>query len=267
MLPFALAVGLIHNVFLVHDDIEDGDRFRRDREALRARVGTELALDTSDWMLARAYALVDETPGDDGLRGRLYRAMTDTRVTTADGQAPDLTQRASASLDIDQYLETASMKTGRDFALAWVGAALVAGRSLAECEPLWNAGRRLGASFQVCDDLIDLTLDKGRVEIGCDIREGKPTVLLAYALEAPLARGERERLLHVLALPRDETARDDVEWVARLYRRCGAIERAERLGRRLTTQGLRAFEAAAWLPPGMVADVRRLASVILRRRL
>lgn len=265
-LPFALAVELFHNVFLVHDDMEDGDRTRRGRDALWARVGSDLALNASDWMLARAYALIDETPGSEVLRAALTRAATRTLLTTAEGQALDLSSRALPTLDVDAYLRIAEKKTGRYFALAWVGAALVSGWTLDECEALWDSGRGLGAAFQVCDDLIDLTPGKGRDAAGCDVREGKATVLLAYALDADLTEVDRARLLGILAKPREQTHDEDVTWVTDLYRDTGAVAAAQRLSRRLTERGLAAFERLPRLPAGLGDEVRDLAGLLLKRR-
>ncbi|MFQ5654517.1 MAG: polyprenyl synthetase family protein, partial [Planctomycetota bacterium] len=51
-MPFAVAVEMLHNAFLIHDDIEDGDEFRRDCPALWARFGIPIALNVADLLHA-----------------------------------------------------------------------------------------------------------------------------------------------------------------------------------------------------------------------
>src|SRR5487761_1472144 len=56
-LPFATALELLHNAFLVHDDIQDGSMHRRGRPALHVEHGTPLALNAGDALAAQANAL------------------------------------------------------------------------------------------------------------------------------------------------------------------------------------------------------------------
>jgi geranylgeranyl pyrophosphate synthase len=73
--------------------------------------------------------------------------------------------------------------------------------------------------------MIDLTEGKGRGgEVGCDIREGKPSIFFAHALEAlPAGDPRRAALVAAIVKPREETRPDDVQRVMDLYREVGAF--------------------------------------------
>lgn len=266
-LPFALAVELLHNVFLIHDDIEDGDTFRRGQPTLWSAFGVATALNVADYMLAEAYRLVTAVPASEVLRQQLLEIFTSTYRTTVEGQALDLVSRGGAGLTLDHYEQICSRKTGRYLALGWVGAALVAGRSLDAASELWEVGEHLGPAFQICDDLLDLTAGKGRGgEIGCDVREGKPSFLVAFALESPgLNAVDRTRLLSVLGKPRSETTTEDVQWAIDLFESVGATRGAEEALRERMRRGIRRFEAISWIPSRAVDTFRMIADYLSNR--
>ncbi|MGE3165354.1 MAG: polyprenyl synthetase family protein [Planctomycetota bacterium] len=267
VLPFALAVELLHNVFLVHDDIEDGDTFRRGKPTLWAAAGLEDALNVSDYMLAEAYRLVAAVHGSPATRVELLEIFADTHRITVEGQALDLDCRADPGLTLSLYEEIISRKTGRYLALGWVGAAMIAGVPLADASALWEVGAHLGPAFQIRDDLLDLTRGKGRGgEIGCDIREGKPSFLVAFTLESPSTDSEsRDRLLEILARPRAQTGSDDVRWVIELFDRVGAIRAAEQAAARRTFLGIERFEAIPWIPSRGAQTFRMIAEYLSNR--
>ena len=226
--PFALAVEILHNMFLIHDDIEDGDTMRRDEPAAWVKFGVPNALNAGDYLLAAAVqlALQGELPPE--LKLRLASLLVGTALRTIEGQALDINLRAAAEFSVDDYLRIARLKTGRYLVLGMAGAAVICGAPEAVVDQLWALGDLLGPAFQIRDDIIDLTQGKGRGgEIGCDIREGKPSILYAYALQHAGA-AERERLIAVMAARREETSAADVGWVIDLYERLGAIEFARR---------------------------------------
>jgi len=136
----------------------------------------------------------------------------------------------------------ADLKTGRYLVLGMVGGAIIAGAPQRLVDTLWSLGRTLGPAFQIRDDIIDLTAGKGRGgEIGCDIKEGKASMMYARALEM-CGQADRARLLAIMAKPREKTTAKDVQWVIALYRRTGAIEFAQEYANRLVQRALRVIE-------------------------
>lgn len=248
-LDFAVAVELLHNMFLVHDDVEDGDEVRRDRPALWVKYGLAHAVNAGDYLLGAAYQAVLRAPGDPARRCRLLDAFNATVLRTIEGQALDIASRADPNWTVEAYRHMVELKTGWYLSLGMVGAAILAGAGDAAVAHLEAFGRCAGPAFQVRDDVLDLTPGKGRGgQIGSDVREGKASILYAHALQAA-APDERERLVAIMARPRPETTDADVAWVLDLYRRTGALEFARRFSEDLLREA-KAHIAALPLRPG-----------------
>jgi geranylgeranyl pyrophosphate synthase len=234
-MPFALATEILHNFFLIHDDIEDGDTMRRDRETLWKHLGIPNALNISDFLIAKAYQLLAGCPLPPKVVLLLLRIYSDAFERTVEGQALDINLRGCADVTLETYFRIVQLKTAYYLALTWVGGAVVAGVEEDALEPLWELGRCLGPAFQIRDDIIDMTQGKGRGgEVGCDLREGKPSIFFAYVLDRKKGTdAERRRLVEIVSKPREETTAGDVEWAIAFYRRVGAIEHAEEEARSL----------------------------------
>ncbi|MFQ5655697.1 MAG: polyprenyl synthetase family protein, partial [Planctomycetota bacterium] len=182
-------------------------------------------------------------------------------------QALDLEGRADPSFTLERYEEIIRKKTGRYLALGWVGAALIAGWEPERARAFWAVGDHLGPAFQIRDDLLDLTTGKGRGgEVGCDIREGKPSILFAHALcSADLEEKQRCRLLEILGRPRDETGPDDVAWVIELYRLLGSLEFAAQEARRRAARGIDAFCSLEGIPAAGARPIEEIAAYLSER--
>lgn len=246
-LPFALAAEMLHNLLLIHDDIEDGDTMRRDRETLWAHLGVANAINIGDYLIASAYRILLSSPLDPQTVVRLLKVYSMTFEKTVEGQALDINLRACATFDIAQYFRIVQLKTAYYLTFNLVGGAIVAGIDGPVIDQLWELGRCLGPAFQIRDDTIDLTRGKGRGgEIGCDIREGKPSIFFAHALET-IQEGDPDRtcLLEILGKPREDTTTADVRRVVEIYKRADSLEFAEAESSRLID---RAFSIIDRLP-------------------
>jgi geranylgeranyl pyrophosphate synthase len=246
-LPFALAAEILHNLLLIHDDIEDGDTMRRDQKTLWAELGMANAINVGDYLIAHAYRILQRSPLDPPRVLRLLEIFTLTFQRTVEGQALDINLRGSEDFDVGRYFEIVQLKTAYYLTFNLVGGAVVAGIDGEVIARLWELGRCLGPAFQIRDDRIDLTQGKGRGgEVGCDIREGKPSIFFAHALERlPPGDPDRRALLEAIRKPRQETTDEDVAMVMGLYERIGALGFADAECRRLIE---RAFEIIDDLP-------------------
>jgi len=260
---FAAAVEILHNMLLVHDDIEDEDTMRRDVPTVWVRYGVPNAVNVGDYLLARAYDLV--LAGDVGPEAKLelVRAFTLTFTRTVEGQALDINSRADDHFTVDQYLRIVELKTGYYLALGMVGGAIIAGADERAVSALWELGRTMGPAFQIRDDVIDLTAGKGRGgAIGSDIREGKPSVLYAHALAAAGPQ-DAKRLVRIMAGPRDGTSDEDVRWAIDLYYACGAIDFARGKAEDLIAEAQAAVEGLSFADP---QRMKQLVAYMAERR-
>ncbi|MCF6148280.1 MAG: polyprenyl synthetase family protein [Candidatus Kuenenia sp.] len=226
-LSFALAIEVLHNMFLMHDDIEDGDTVRRDQPTVWVKYGTANAINAGDYLLACAYRSTLASPVDLEKKLKLLEVLTLTYEKTVEGQALDINARAAEDFTVDEYMKMVELKTGYYLACGMVGGAIVSGVSDEVVKKIWMLGKNMGPAFQIRDDLIDLTHGKGRGGvIGSDIKEGKASFLYSYVLQ--IASGEQKKKLREIMLkPREETTTDDIAWVLGMYRQYDAMKYAQ----------------------------------------
>ncbi len=259
---FAAAVELMHNMFLMHDDIADGDEIRRDKPAVWKQFGLGNGINAGDYLLAAALKAVRQSHVDPSVCSRLTELFIATLLRTIEGQALDINQRCDARFTVEDYLRTTELKTGHYLVLGMLGGALIAGAPEVTIQSLKKLGENMGPAFQIRDDLIDLTAGKGRGGvIGSDIREGKASVLYAHALAHSMP-DEQERLLEIMARPREETTDEEVSWVVDLYMRCGSPVFASETADALIAK---AHEVLDYLPIEQQPALRELASYMAER--
>ncbi|MCB9680043.1 MAG: polyprenyl synthetase family protein [Alphaproteobacteria bacterium] len=220
--PWAAACELLHNASLVHDDLQDGDTVRRSRPTIWTVYGADQAINAGDLLLMLPTLAIGDLDVADALKWRLASCLARHGARTAAGQAQEMALRALDRLDFDSYLTAASGKTAGLFGLPVEGAALLAGHSDTDAQRLARPFEVLGLVYQLIDDVVDLYGDKGRNEIGADIREGKVSALVV----AHLARHPHDRiwLAGVLRTPREQTTDDMVERAVARFAEGGALD-------------------------------------------
>jgi geranylgeranyl diphosphate synthase type II len=215
----AAALELLHNAFLVHDDVEDESEFRRGRPTLNVLCGVPIAVNVGDALALLALrALMDN-------RLRLGARVTLAVLTEAqhmaresiEGQAIELGWRRDNTLQLTEsdYLHMVLKKTCwyTTISPARIGS-LVAGGLEHDLERFVRFGFFLGAAFQIQDDVLNLAACDERYgkEADGDIREGKRTLMLIRLLQLATAP-ERERVSEFLTLPRAARTAADVAWI------------------------------------------------------
>ena len=246
----AAALELLHNAFLVHDDVEDESDERRGRPTLNALHGIAIAVNVGDALtLLGLRALLDnrETLGPRLAFAVLEEAERMARESV-EGQAIELGWRADNALHIsdDDYLVMVLKKTCWYTTIFPLRAgALIGGARGVDPEQLLRFGFFLGAAFQIRDDLLNLEGDAVRYgkEIGGDLWEGKRTLMLVHLLRSATA-AERGRLSRFLATSRAERTAGDVEWVRQRMADYGCLDHARRVAHALAGAARHEFEAA-----------------------
>jgi len=245
ILPFAAACEVLHNWFLVHDDIEDGDKVRRDKPAMWVKYGLAHAINAGDYMAQKVYELIlnSRKYGVDNEKTMdLLEAMVQTSLRTAEGQAMDINMRSASPSEKD-YMDMVIGKTAHYLTVPMVGAAILAGRK--ELIPkLVEFGMAIGPAFQIADDVLDLTEGKGRGEIGRDIKEGKKSILVIHCL-GKCSETEKRELLVILNKKPEETSGEDVLVAKHLFEKYGSTDYARKKADGLKGQ---AMETAKSVP-------------------
>lgn len=229
LLGIAVAIELLHNAFLVHDDVADGSEMRRGRPTLAARYGLAAALNAGDGLaivagqvLRRATRRLDRDMAD-----LVWGEFDTMALRTLEGQATEVGWQLDNVEDLgpEDYLHLIMHKT------CWyttihplrVGAIVGSGGTV-ELGPLVRFGFHFGAAFQIRDDLLNLVGDEetyGKEILG-DLYEGKRTLPLMHLLS--VARGNDRVLVgDYLRLTRPERTTDLVHAVRRMMDDYGSI--------------------------------------------
>lgn len=249
-LPSAVALELIHNAFLVHDDIEDASDLRRGGPTLHRLYGVDRALNAGDALALVGYGHLRANRSILGapLAERVGEEFDEMSRHTVDGQAMELGWRIDNRLDLtpDDYLHLVMKKT------CWyttvtpmrVGA-LIGSRGAAPLAPMVRFGFHLGAAFQIRDDILDLEGDPtefGKRPLG-DLLEGKRTLMLLHlwaAADPPV----RQLLHRHLGRPMEQRRIEDAEAIVEAMRDHGSLAFAREFSRGVAADALDAFEEA-----------------------
>ena len=222
-LPGAVAVELLHNFSLVHDDVMDGDLQRRHRRTVWAVFGVPAAILTGSALQSLALEVVLDPPTPTGaaaadLLGRTTRALIG-------GQFEDLDFERRESVTVAECLAMAAGKTGALVSCSAAVGAVLAGAPADTIAALEAYGERVGLAFQLEDDLLGIWGDPavtGKPALA-DLRARKKSLPVAAALATggPAAARLRDWLA-TPAPPPDHTVDD----LAELREIAGLVEEA-----------------------------------------
>lgn len=159
VLPFAVAVELIHTYSLIHDDLPcmDNDDIRRGKPTNHKVYGEDFGLLAGDALLTEAFYLVADSYSENGfLATQLIKLLSKAAGVRGmvGGQAIDL-KAQTAVTNIEDLTLLHSLKTGALIQLSVEGAALISGAKSSDVEFLKKFGAGLGLAFQIADDILD----------------------------------------------------------------------------------------------------------------
>lgn len=229
LMGIAVAIELLHNAFLVHDDIADGSEMRRGRPTLSAGYGLAAALNAGDALAIVASQVLRRATRqlDRDLADRVMAEFDTMALRTLEGQATEVGWQLDnvENLAPADYLELIMHKT------CWyttiyplrVGA-LIGSGGTADLGPMVRFGFHFGAAFQIRDDLLNLIGDErtyGKEILG-DLYEGKRTLTLVHLMD--VARGaDRAILRDYLHRSRSERTEEMVRRIRSMMGEYGSI--------------------------------------------
>ena len=254
-MPYAVATELVHNFLIIHDDIMDEDTLRRGQPTIHVKYGLANGINVGDYILFKAYRSVFNSKFPKEVINKLIDIITLTCERTGEGQALDVNLRATEDFTVDKYLTIATLKTGYYLSFSIVGACAMAGMSDSLIEKMWKNGSNMGAAFQIKDDIIDLTVGKGR-QIGGEIRTGTPTILYARALEVSTP-AEKKKLVEITKKPKEETTDEDVNWVIGLYNKYGVINWCQNYASNLVKEAQQLLDEMPFEKKDVLKDIFR----------
>lgn len=249
-LPSAVGIELLHNAFLVHDDIEDGSLYRRNHATLHVEQGVPIAINVGDAMNTLSIASFAENIPVHGaeLSYRIFQEAHHLVIQSVEGQALELgwTRDNLFDFDEDDYLRLVLKKT------CWytcihpcrIGA-LIGSSGRVDADRFNLFGFYVGAAFQIQDDILNLIGDQEQYgkEILGDIWEGKRTLMLGHALRS-CSHDERDEMSRIFSKTREQRTAGEVNWVFDLFQRLGSLDFAQIALREMVDAALREFDVA-----------------------
>ena len=196
--PAAVAVELVHNFSLLHDDIMDGDTERRHRPTAWTVYGTGAAILAGDAMLALAQDILLEDTAPQGVWAA--RALSAAVQRLIAGQGADLAFEQRDDVSLTECLTMAGDKTAALMACACSIGSIHVGAPPELAMGLAAFGAHAGLAFQLTDDLLGIwgAPEVTGKPVGSDLRSRKKSlpVVAALASESDAAR-ELARLLAI----------------------------------------------------------------------
>lgn len=230
-LPAALAIELLHNFTLLHDDIMDSASTRRGKPSVFKKWDASTAILSGDAMYAWAFEQLQYYGKNDRFTKQQFTDILDAFLASAktvcEGQAYDLDFEKVSSVTLDSYLHMIHGKTAALISGSFKMGGIVSGTTEANMERLNQLGTYVGIGFQIQDDLLDVVADPEKFgkQPGGDIFEGKKTFLSILSLQK--GNPEQQKKLHHIFGKEDATQKD-IETVIDLYGRLGIIEAARK---------------------------------------
>jgi geranylgeranyl diphosphate synthase type I len=187
-LPVAVAVELVHNFSLIHDDIEDGDEMRHHREALWHAYGRRPAVFAGIALWSIANQTLDRALAAGLSAERVLAArgvLNDACLEMIEGQHQDLSFELRADVTLDEYIEMIGRKSGALLGASLRLGALVAGCDEECCDRFDSFGRKLGLAFQIRDDVLGIWGEGSATgkPVGADIARKKKSLPVVHAFQ------------------------------------------------------------------------------------
>ncbi len=226
--PYAIALELVHNFTLVHDDIMDQDDLRRSRKALHKKIGEPLAINAGDGLFTLSFKILSETEVEGETLRSLLDELSTSIIKVAEGQEEDIRFEDTFDITEEDFINMIEKKTAYLFRAATRGGAMIAGCEEEEVEKMGEYARKMGLAFQIQDDYLDLVGEEGKIgkDFGSDIEKGKRTLMVIKAL-SELSTKKKERLMDVLE--KEDNDPEEIEEAIDLMKEAGAVEYSKRL--------------------------------------
>ncbi len=235
----AVAVELLHNFTLVHDDIMDNADKRRGIPTVHIKYGQSTAILTGDNLIAYAYKTLLKDCNNNC--DEVIETFTQGIIEVCEGQSLDELYEELPDVSIADYKKMINKKTASLLSMCCSIGARLGGGSEKQIAALGKYGLNLGMAFQIQDDYLDLFGDEkkfGKV-LGGDLIEGKKTYLLLRALEK--AGGKEKKLLLEL-LKRNGINKSEIKTYRKIFENLNVSADAKKEINRYTRKALKSIE-------------------------
>lgn len=240
--PAAVAVELIHNFSLLHDDVMDRDVVRRHRPTGWVAFGDGQAILAGNAMMAAAIDALQRSGNQDCV-SVLLAAIQELIA----GQSDDLALEGREGVTVDDVMAMESGKTASLLACAAAIGAVAAGADRESVALLRAFGHDVGIAFQLVDDILGITGDPARTgkSSSSDVRANKRSAPIVAALSGsnPAAAQLRDMLANAPL-----TGDEEVALASKLIAEAGGIDWAAKQADTRLTSAIASLDELAQRP-------------------
>lgn len=242
----AAIVELIHGASLLHDDVIDEASLRRGVPSVNATDGSKTAVMLGDILYSKAFTELVE------FDKQIAKVISSSVTALSKGEMQDVKMAESFNSDEAKYLDMLYLKTATLIEAAAEASALLVGKD-AKKHAIY--GRNLGLSFQIIDDILDITSDAttlGKPAMN-DFVEGKCTLPYIYLYEE-LSADEKEKLKSLHAKKLDAS---ELVWIKEKMAEFKSVEKSFELAQKLSYEAMQAVKEDAALVEILETMIKR----------
>ncbi len=221
----AAIVELIHGASLLHDDVIDDAMTRRGVTSVNASSGSKVAVMLGDILYSKAFTELVAFDKD------VAQTIAASVTALSKGEMMDVKMAENFNSDEALYLDMLYLKTATLIEAAAKASALLAAKD-AHKHALY--GRNLGLSFQIIDDILDITATEevlGKPAMN-DFIEGKCTLPYIYLYEKLNAEDKK----YLVSLHTKETTKDETLWIKEKMKEYKTVEKSFELAQKLSNE-------------------------------
>ena len=178
----SIALEFFHNFTLIHDDIMDNAEIRRGKDTIHKKWNKNIGILSGDLLMIFAYKMLENI--DNKSFKKTFERFNNIAIKVCEGQQYDMNFEIKNEISEDDYLKMITLKTAVLIGFSLELGGLIANQEKQITDQLYLAGEKIGISFQLMDDYLDVF---GNVEfgkkIGGDILLNKKTYLIIKLLE------------------------------------------------------------------------------------
>lgn len=175
----AIAMEMLHTASLIHDDVVDESNERRGQASVNSKWNNKISILIGDYLLSQSLAIANQTKNL-----KILDKITSLGKQLSEGELIQMDNVKNINCKEDKYFEVIKKKTASLFETCTYAGAVSVGANSEEIEKLRKFGEIYGICFQIKDDIFDYISTEKKIgkPVGNDIREGKITLPLIYAL-------------------------------------------------------------------------------------
>lgn len=190
----AAVIELIHTATLLHDDVVDDSKLRRNRDTANVLWGNEAAVLVGDFIYTRAFEMMVALGNM-----QIMRVMAKATNTIAEGEVLQLMNCNDPDTTEESYMAVIHSKTAKLFEAATESGAILANSDENSIRAMAHYGMHAGTAFQLIDDVLDYRSSKEVMgkNVGDDLAEGKPTLPLIHVVRTG-KKSQKEIVRHAI---------------------------------------------------------------------